>query len=107
MKAFVSITEREWFDMLRGCPQPSSTWTEFTQALREHNGHSRALTHVSMDMSAAFVKGVKENGRNTQIDFDKFHLLQYAGQAVDPVRWREMRAADEEQRQMLYRSRWL
>ena len=85
----------------------SSTWDEFAQALREHNGHPHALTHVSMDMSAAYVKGVKENCRNAQIVFDKFHLLQYAGPAVDQVRRREMHAADEEQRQMLYRSRWL
>ncbi len=36
-----------------------------------------------MDMSAAYVKGVAENCRNAKVVFDKFHLLQYVGKAVN------------------------
>ncbi len=85
----------------------SSTWEEFAKALLAHNGHPHALTHVSMDMSAAYVKGVAENCRNAKVVFDKFHLMQYAGKAVDQVRRREVRAGDESQRKALFRSRWL
>lgn len=85
----------------------SSTWEVFAKALLAHNGHPHALTHVSMDMSAAYVKGVAENCRHAKAVFDKFHLLQHAGKAVDQVRRREVRAGDESQRNALSRSRWL
>jgi transposase len=67
------------------------TGARFGQALEAHQGHRHALTQVSMDMSAAYESGVKENCRNAQVVFDKFHLLANASQKVDQVRRAELR----------------
>ncbi len=36
-------------------------WESFAAALADHNGHHRAIEEVSMDMSPAYIAGVKEN----------------------------------------------
>jgi transposase len=85
----------------------SETWEAFVQALEAHNGDPRNITAVTMDMSAAYEKGVKENCRNAQVVFDKFHLLANASQKVDKVRRAEMRLDNEEARAALRQSQWL
>src|SRR5712671_9968 len=59
------------------------TLEAFVQALEEHHGHRHALTQVSMDMSAAYESGVRENCRNAQVVFDKFHIIVNVSKAVD------------------------
>jgi hypothetical protein len=85
----------------------SETWKAFVQALEAHHGDRRAITAVTMDMSAAYEKGVKENCRNAQVVFDKFHLLANASQRVDKVRRAEVRLDNEETRAALRQSQWL
>lgn len=84
-----------------------SVWERFVQELSRHNGHPHALTQVSMDMSAAYQKGVRENCRNAQVVFDKFHVLARLNRAVDQVRRAELRLGGEEVSQSLRRSQWL
>jgi transposase len=83
------------------------SWSVFVQALEAHHGHRHALTQVSMDMSAAYQQGVKENCRNAQVVFDKFHVLANASQRVDQVRRAEVRLGGAEARESLRRSQWL
>lgn len=83
------------------------TWAVFVQALEAHHGHRHALTQVSMDMSAAYQQGVKENCRNAQVVFDKFHVLANASQRVDQVRRAEVRLGGAQARESLRRSQWL
>jgi transposase len=83
------------------------TWQAFVQALEAHNGHRYAITQVSMDMSAAYQKGVKENCRNAQVVFDKFHVLANASKRVDQVRRAEVRLGGEGVWQALHKSQWL
>jgi transposase len=85
----------------------SETWEVFVQALEAHHGDRRAITDVTMDMSAAYEKGVKENCRNAQVVFDKFHVLANASQRVDKVRRAEVRLDNEETRAALRQSQWL
>ena len=85
----------------------ASTWEAFAQALEAHNGHRHAITQVSMDMSAAYQKGVKENCRNAQVVFDKFHVLANASKRVDQVRQVEARVGGADARQSLRKSQWL
>jgi transposase len=85
----------------------SSTWEAFVQALEDHNGHRLAITQVSMDMSAACQKGVKENCRNAQVVFDKFHVLAKASKRVDQVRHAEARVGGADVRHSLRQSQWL
>lgn len=84
-----------------------ATWETFVAALEKHNGHRHALTQVSMDMSPAYQKGVRETCRNAQVVFDKFHVIAHAGQAVDEVRRAEIRAGGAGVWASLCRSQWL
>jgi transposase len=83
------------------------TWQAFVQALEAHNGHRHAITQVSMDMSAGYEKGVKENCRHAQVVFDKFHILANASKAVDQVRRAELSVGGKEVRESLHKSQWL
>lgn len=85
----------------------SETWAQFCAALREHNGHPHALTHASMDMSAAYAKGARENCRNAQIVYDKFHVIAQAGEAVDRIRRGEAQSGPAAVRAALHKTRWL
>jgi transposase len=58
----------------------------FAQALREHGGDPAQIQAIAMDMSPAFLKGAAEHFPQAQIVFDKFHVMQLAGQALDSVR---------------------
>jgi transposase len=49
------------------------------------------IDRVSMDMSAAYIKGVTEHLPNAQITFDKFHVIAHASAAVDKTRRLEQR----------------
>jgi transposase len=77
------------------------------ETLEKHNGHRHAITQVSLDMSAAYEKGVRENCRNAQVVFDKFHVIQQVSRAVDQVRMRELRVGGQGVWEALRRSRWL
>src|ERR1043166_7459869 len=39
----------------------AGTWRHFAEQLGRHNGHPKAITQVAIDMSPAYLKGVKEN----------------------------------------------
>jgi len=82
-------------------------WEDFVAALEKHNGHRHALTQVSMDMSPAYQKGVRETCRNAQVVFDKFHVIMNVNQAVDQVRRAEVRLGGAGVWEALHRSQWL
>jgi transposase len=83
------------------------TWQAFVQALAAHNGHPQAITQASMDMSAAYQKGVQEHCPHAQIVFDKFHVIANAIQRVDEVRVNELRTGGLEIGEALRKSKWL
>jgi len=83
------------------------TWARFVAALEKHNGHRHAITQASLDMSAAYQKGVRENCRNAQMVFDKFHVIRQVCQAVDQVRRKEVRAGGKGVWETLKKSQWL
>jgi transposase len=70
----------------------SETLGLFVEALRAHGGDPAQIEVVSIDMSPAYQKGVREHLPQAQIVFDRFHLMQMAGQALDEVR-KELRRA--------------
>jgi transposase len=84
----------------------AKAWEAFAQALCEHNGDPRAIAQASIDMSPAYIKGVKENCRNAEIVFDKFHVVRAACDAVDEVRRAESRQSAEKSAQ-LKKTMWL
>jgi transposase len=74
----------------------------FVKDLKEHDGDPKKVTEVSMDMSPAFISGVEEHLPAAAIAFDRFHLMQYMGKAVDQVRREEQKYEKE-----LEKSRYL
>ncbi len=85
-----------------------SVWESFAKALEEHNGHLRAITELSMDMSPAYIAGAKENiGSQAQIVFDKYHVIAHANKAVDAVRRAEMSLSKAATRKELKGTRWI
>lgn len=70
----------------------SETLGQFFTAL----GPSRAkqLTHVTMDLSAAYRSSVTKHAPQAELVFDRFHIQRLASDAVDAVRRAEMRATE-------------
>lgn len=64
----------------------ADTIEKFTQELQKHNGNTENISHVSIDMAKAFIKGVHDFLPKAEVTFDKFHVIQHAGNAVDQVR---------------------
>jgi transposase len=84
----------------------AGTWERFAEQLGQHNGHPKAITQVAIDMSPAYIKGVKENFGNAVIVYDKFHVVSQVSQAVEEVRRAETRQ-DAVARAQLEKSCWL
>jgi len=84
----------------------ASVWEQFALEIGRHDGHHKAITQVAIDMSRAYVRGVKDNLPNAEITFDKFHVLAQAGEGLDKVRILEAQASAEK-RSLLSKSLWL
>ena len=80
------------------------TLRKFWRALRLSKARIEA---VSMDLSPAYQKGVRETCRNAQVVFDKFHVIAHANQAGDQVRRAEVRLGGAGVWEALRRSQWL
>lgn len=78
-----------------------TTFRTFCDELLRHNGHPHALTHVAIDMSAAYRKGVRDNLRHATITHDPFHVVALVGQAVDEVRRLEAREGSDDTKDSL------
>ncbi len=68
---------------------------ELAEQLDWHGCPPGQIQRVSIDMSAAYIKGVREHLPNAQITFDKFHVIAQASAAVDKTRRVEQRAHPE------------
>lgn len=84
----------------------ASVWERFAQQLLAHNGHPKAITQVAVDMSPAYVKGVREHLGNATIVYDKYHVVSAVVAAVEEVRRAETRQ-DAAARAALEQSHWL
>jgi transposase len=84
----------------------AGTWERFAEQLVAHNGHPKAITQVAIDMSPAYIRGVKDNLGNATIVFDKFHVVSQVVEAVEEVRRKEVRQ-DAQAREQLEKTCWL
>jgi transposase len=69
----------------------AQTIARFAEHLAEHKAAPQQVEAVSLDMSAAFIKGVTDHLPNARITFDKFHVVAHASAAVDQMRRLEQR----------------
>jgi transposase len=68
---------------------------ELAEHLDWHGCPPSQIRQVSIDMSAAYIKGVGGHLPNAQITFDKFHVIAHASAAVDKTRRVEQRGDPE------------
>jgi transposase len=59
---------------------------QFVEAMAAHGATPEQVRLAAIDMSPAYQKGVSEYLQQAQIVFDRFHVMQLAGRAVDEVR---------------------
>ena len=67
----------------------------FTEDLEAHGGMPVDVTAACIDMSKAFIKGIREALPNAEITFDPFHLIQHMNDALGKVRAEEARLFPE------------
>ena len=68
-----------------------------------------AIQVVTMDMSEAYIKAVKERVPQAQIVFDRFHVQKLVNEALDETRreeWRRLREVDQEEAKKVKGLRW-
>ena len=80
----------------------AATITAFKDDLEAHGGAADQVAEMCLDMSAAFIKGIKQEFAQAALTFDNFHLMQLLNKAVDEVRRQEQKDRPE-----LKRTRWV
>ncbi len=73
----------------------ADTVRQFADHVDAHNSDASRIKEVCIDMSGAFIKGVTENLTEATITFDKFHVMQLMGRAVDDTRRVESKVRPE------------
>lgn len=81
----------------------SETIRAFVADLKKHGGDPEQITDAAIDMSKAFIKGVKELLPNATTTFDRFHLIKMMNDTMGKIRADEARQFPE----MLKKSRFL
>ena len=84
----------------------AGVWEHFVQELAKHNGHPKAITQVAIDMSPAYIKGVRDHLGNAVVVYDKYHVVSQVTEAVEAVRRAEVRQ-DVQARAQLEKTCWL
>ena len=104
LTVFVDLAARRVLLAVEG--KDASVWERFAEQLLAHNGHPKAITQIAIDMSPAYIKGVRDNFGNAMIAFDKFHVVSQVTAAVEAVRRKEARQ-DPVARGLLEKTCWL
>lgn len=73
----------------------ASTVRRFREDLEAHGGQAQQVQEVSLDMSAAFIRGLEDEFPDARQTFDSFHLMQRLTGAVDKVRRQEQKSHPE------------
>ena len=79
-----------------------ATVKAFTEDFKAHNGSAENITDASLDMSKAFIKGVRESLPNAEITFDPFHLIKNMNDALSKVRAEEAKLFPEQMKGSRY-----
>jgi transposase len=84
---FVDMEQHRVIDVQPG--KDSSAITGLVEQLELKGGDRKQIEQVCIDMSPAYISGTLEMFQNSQMTFDKFHIIQHLNQAMDEVRKRE------------------
>lgn len=72
----------------------------------ENEGILHDVGTAAMDMSAGYASVIRNSLPNAAICFDKFHVVQIMNKAVDSTRKEEQKKLSEEQRKLMFGSRF-
>ena len=72
-----------------------TTVKAFVEDFKLHKGNPENVTSACIDMSKAFIKGIKEEMPNAEITFDPFHVIQLMNNALGTVRTEEAKLFPE------------
>jgi len=89
----VDMVERKLLFAVEG--KGHETLKAFKADLETHGGDAARIKEASLDMSQAFVKGLRESFPNAHLTFDRFHVMKLLGEAVDAVRRKEAKDRPE------------
>jgi transposase len=67
----------------------------FKADLLAHGGDPGKIREASLDMSPAFVKGLRKHFPKAHLTFDRFHVMKIIGEAVNEVRRNEVKDRPE------------
>jgi transposase len=81
----------------------NETVKNFVADLKKHGGDPEQITDAAIDMSKAFIKGIKEQLPNAATTFDRFHLIKLMNETMGKIRADEARQFPE----ILKKSRYL
>ena len=73
----------------------SETLKAFKADLEAHGGDAEKVKEASLDMSQAYVLGLREYFPNAHLTFDRFHVMKILGEAVEAVRRKEIKERPE------------
>ena len=94
-KYFLIVTDLDKRKVINvGIGKDTAAFNAVITELKKHGLQPEKVKEVSIDMSAAFIKGVKENLPNAQITFDKFHIIKPLNEALDKIRKQESVSGD-------------
>ena len=80
----VDADSRELLFMAEG--RGSDALKAFARELEAHGGNPEQIELIAMDMSPAYRKGARESFPQARLVFDRFHVMQMVGKALDEVR---------------------
>jgi transposase len=86
---FADMSKGEVMFVTKG--KKSDTIKAFAEELPKHQALPEQIKEVAIDMSPAFISGVKEHLSGAGVTFDKFHVIQALNKAVDEVRRMEQK----------------
>ncbi|MDQ2758982.1 MAG: ISL3 family transposase [Actinomycetota bacterium] len=101
VSVFADLDERRSVFVTDGRDQ--ATVEQFAGFLESHGGEAKQITEVCQDMSEAYVSGVRKHLPSAEITFDRYHIRQQLGKALDEVR----RGEAKQHKQLLRNTRYL
>ena len=80
----VDIDERRVINIAEG--KGKDTIKEIRKYLKSKNTNTKQITNISMDMSPSFIAGAKQYFPDSDIHFDRFHVMKLLNEAMNEVR---------------------
>ena len=89
ISVFMDLDEQQHRVLFATEGKNAQTVAAFKQDLEAHGGRAEQIEEACLDMSAAFIAGLRAQFPEAQLTFDNFHLMKLLGDAVDQVRREE------------------